>query len=86
MQSNDLLQGRSCPSSVMPSKSKPTKYTKQAHRILENSEQMAAVDALQILNKNIVAMDRCPAHDRTLWRQAIAETNNAGSDSSDLIR
>ena len=31
-------------------------------------EQMAAVDTLQILNKNIVAMDRCPAHYRTLWK------------------
>ena len=47
---------------------------------------MADVDALPILQLNIIALEKCPANYRNLWRLALAEVNQAGQSNTDRIR
>ena len=47
---------------------------------------MATIDALPILKQNIIALNKCPAHYRNLWRFAVTEVNQAGQSSDPIIR
>ena len=42
---------------------------------------MADVDEAPILQQNIIALNKCPSNYRNLWRQAVAEFNQAGQSS-----
>ena len=47
---------------------------------------MADVDAIPILQRNIIALDKCLSNYRNLWRLALAEVNQAGQSGRDRIR
>ena len=47
---------------------------------------MASLDAVPILKQNIIALDKCPAHFRNLWRFAVSEVNQAGQSHDPLTR
>ena len=47
---------------------------------------MADVDAIPILQQNIIALEKCPANYRNLWRTALAEVNQAGQSNDDRTR
>ena len=51
-----------------------------------NWTHMATIDALPILKQNIIALNKCPAHYRNLWRFAVTEVNQAGQSSDPIIR
>ena len=46
---------------------------------------MADVDAAPILQQNIIALNKCPSNYRNLWRQAVAEVNQAGQSSDPQV-
>ena len=46
---------------------------------------MVTVDALPILQQNIIALNKCPTHYRNLWHFAVTEVNQAGQSSDPII-
>ena len=47
---------------------------------------MANVDAVPILQQNIICLEKCPTNYRNLWRQALLEVNIAGQSNDEVIR
>ena len=47
---------------------------------------MAEVDAVPILKLNIIALDKCQAKYRHLWRMAVSEVNQAGHSDEPQTR
>ena len=47
---------------------------------------MAIIDAVPILQLNIIALNKCPQNFRNVWRHALTEVNMAGQSEGPVIR
>ena len=47
---------------------------------------MATVDAVPILQLNIIALNKCPANYRNLWRHTVSEVNQVGQSDEPIVR
>ena len=47
---------------------------------------MATMDAVPILQLNIIALNECPQNFKNLWRHALSEVNMGGQSDDPIIR